>query len=245
MYPDRYWFCAIAVPILFMGFLCGAFLILAMTFARFYSIIRPLRAAAFNTTRRAKITIASIVAASCIYNIPHFFTTSEGTSCLPYGNFKHIPYTIVQFYYWFSFVSNVCFPFVSLLVMNTVIIKTIRNRFRTDSNDANENQTKNADKQMIRILLLVTFSYLALTTPGYVMFLLATYVNFQASPKLFSDFILLYSVVQKLHFTNNGINFFLYVISGKKFRNDLFDLFTKRKLETSNSSSITTSTSQI
>ena len=38
-------------------------------------------------------------------------------------------------------------------------------------------------------------------------------------------FYLYYNVAQKLHYTNHGINFFLYVISGQKFRNDLVRLF--------------------
>ena len=38
-----------------------------------------------------------------------------------------------------------------------------------------------------------------------------------------------YEIVVKLYFTNNAINFFLYVISGQKFRNDLINLFKWNK----------------
>ena len=31
--------------------------------------------------------------------------------------------------------------------------------------------------------------------------------------------------MHKMFYTNNGINFFLYVISGKKFRNEVLHLF--------------------
>ena len=31
--------------------------------------------------------------------------------------------------------------------------------------------------------------------------------------------------MHKMYYTNNAINFFLYVISGQKFRNDLINLF--------------------
>ena len=104
---------------------------------------------------------------------------------------------------------------------------------------------KGSDKQIVIILLLVTFSYLALTTPGYVMLLLTMYVDFQTSPKAFADFFLLYNVSQKLYYTNNGINFLLYVISGQKFRQDLIGLFVKRKVETQGSVSAATSMSDI
>ena len=36
--------------------------------------------------------------------------------------------------------------------------------------------------------------------------------------------MLFYQVTSKLYFTNSGINFFLYCISGQKFRNDLKEL---------------------
>lgn len=127
--------------------------------------------------------------------------------------------------------------------MNTVIINTIRNRFKTDS--SNDGQMKGSDKQIVIILLLVTFSYLALTTPGYVMLVLTMYIDFQTSPKVFADFFLLYNASQKLYYTNNGINFLLYVISGQKFRQDLIGLFIKRKVETPGSVSAATSMSEI
>ena len=61
-------------------------LIVSMTFERFYSIIQPHKAAWFNTVKKAKISIISIVIFSLFYNIPHVFvTSSQGTQCVPYG----------------------------------------------------------------------------------------------------------------------------------------------------------------
>ena len=51
------------------------------------------------------------------------------------------------------------------------------------------------------------------------------FVNFFLSPQAFAGYYLFYSVASKLQFTNYGINFFFYVISGKKFRTDLLILF--------------------
>ncbi len=188
VYLNSYLYCAIAVPAFFAASLCGALLIMGMTFARFYSIIQPFKAASFNTTHRAKIAISFIYMISWIYNIPHIFTSTAQKSCLPYSNFKHVSYEFVQIYYWISFILTVCFPFVGMLGMNVIIIHTIRKRYQQNSQNLNEGQLKHSDKQVFIILLLVTFSYLALTTPGFLMFLLATYINFDATPKLFADF---------------------------------------------------------
>ena len=42
-----------------------------------------------------------------------------------------------------------------------------------------------------------------------------------SSPHYYATLHLLYNIGEKTYFTNSGINFFLYVMSGKKFRSDL------------------------
>ena len=74
---NHYWSCRLAVTSSFMSSLCSILFLLNMTFDRFYSIIKPHKAASFNTLKRAKITIVSIVIFSILYNIPHLFITSN------------------------------------------------------------------------------------------------------------------------------------------------------------------------
>ena len=84
---------------------------------------------------------------------------------------------------------------------------------------------KSSDKQVFAILLLVAFSFLILITPLYVFILYNLLVDYMKSPRAFAGFYLFYHVMHKMYFTNYGINFFLYVISGNKFRTDLLLLF--------------------
>ena len=210
-----------------------------MTFDRFYSIIRPHKAASFNTIKRAKITIVSIIVISILYNIPHLFISShEHWECLPYGLAMEKPYG--QVYYWLSFVIHYALPFVLLLCMNSVIIHEIKHRsvvqnqiaiisFSQNSNRQPNLKGRNSDRQTFAILLLVTFGFLILTTPGYILFLFIMFVDFLSTPELFAGYYLFWNVAHKLHTTNHGINFFLYVISGQKFRTDLVKLFVNRK----------------
>ena len=205
-----------------------------MTFDRFYSIIRPHKAASFNTVKRAKITIACVVIFSVIYNSPHLFITSnENWQCLPYG--KAMEKSYGQFYYWLSFVVHYGLPFSSLLTMNSVIIHKIRKRSTknskrslAESNEGQSSKLKSTELQMFAILLLVTFGFMILTTPGQLLFLYIMFVDIYETPYNFASYDLFYSVAQKLYFSNHGINFFLYVVSGQKFRTDLVKLF-KRK----------------
>ena len=252
--PGPYWYCALTNGILFSAFLCSTVLILSMTFDRFYSVIRPHKAATFNTVKRAKITICAVVVFSIIYNIPHLFiSTHDNWQCLPYG--KAMEKSYGQIYYWLSFVVNYVLPFVLLLAMNSVIIHKIRNRsslmkeVSTTTNASKtkspSTRTKSSESQMFAILLLVTFGFLILTTPGYLLFLFIMLVDFFKTPQLFAGYYLFYNIAHKLHTTNHGINFFLYVISGRKFRADLMLLFVNKQQSGESGSGIFTESTNI
>ena len=129
-YPkNQFLHCTVINTIAWMSSLCSTLFILAMTFERFYSIIKPHKAALFNTAKRAKITILCIIVVSILFNIPHLYITREnGMSCISFGN--AIETGLGQFYYWVSFIVNFALPFVLLLTMNYFIIHTIRQRSR-------------------------------------------------------------------------------------------------------------------
>ena len=56
MPPSQYYFCAVKLTIVYSAILGSVLLVLSMTFDRFYSIIKPHKAASVNTVTRAKIT---------------------------------------------------------------------------------------------------------------------------------------------------------------------------------------------
>ena len=229
--PDQHWFCAIATTVLWSATLSSTLLILSMTFDRVYSILRPHKAASFNTVKRAKITIILIVISSCIFNIPYLFTlTNNGPQCV-----MDLSEFVNRFYFWLACVVQFVIPFITLLSMNSIMIHTLRTRFRSKSNifkgknqehiEAQTPQTKNQEKQIYVILLLVAFSFFILITPLYAFNIYVQVFDYTNSAKHFAGFYIFYQIIHKMYFTNNAINFFLYVISGQKFRNDLLKLF--------------------
>ena len=238
--PSQYWFCTAIVTILFTSSMCSTFFILSMTLERCYSIIRPHKAASFNTVRRAKINILCIIIFSVVYNLPSWFVTAqdgESRNCVPYGYAMNSLHG--QVYYWTSNVLNFMLPFILLLIMNTVIINTLSKRSRLitrirghgqsqgqwqGQTDEDCQKSKNSDTQISVMLLFVTFSYLLLNSPTYIyIFLIIAEVKKQ-TPYDIALFHLIFSVGQKALYTNYGINFFLYAISGQKFRTNLLSL---------------------
>ena len=240
--PNHLWFCATVTPVLWASTLSSTLFILSMTFDRVYSIIRPHKAASFNTVKRAKVTILLITIFSCLFNIPYAFTIdSNGTQCvMDLTTFEN------RFYFWLTCVVQFAIPFVMLLVMNSVIIHTLRTRSSSlklttndqvkgqgqtegHSKDKSQGQGQSQQRQIFAILLLVAFSFFVLITPLYAFNVYVQVYDYTKTAQRFAFFYMFYEIVVKLYFTNNAINFFLYVISGQKFRNDLTNLFKWNK----------------
>ena len=126
--------------------------------------------------------------------------------------------------------------FILLLVMNSAIIYTLHKRSmdqgqlqgRTqgqDKNDVQKTRMKLYERQVYVMLLFVTFSFLILTMPFYVWTFLRNFYK-NHSPCYHAVLRLLQAVVTAAKYSNYGINFFLYAISGQKFRTDLVKLFS-------------------
>ena len=82
---------------------------------------------------------------------------------------------------------------------------------------------KSAENQVTITLLLVTTLFLILLWSTYFRFIYLSFAK-RDTPLEYAKLMLLYQVTAKLYITNSGINFFLYCISGQKFRNDLKEI---------------------
>ena len=207
--PDQETVCAVSMTVVSAATDSSTWFILAMTFERFYSIIRPHKAASFNTIKRARVIIVCIVVIFVLYSVPLFFmTSSDGTTCIPYA--KGTDHPAGKVYYWSDQFIVFYFPFVALLAMNSVIIYTLRKRSTLlltksegeghgDQNIQSQGQghsskMKNSEKQIIIMLLLVTFVFLTMLIPTYGMTFYTIFVDFSSSPKLYAGFFLFLSV---------------------------------------------------
>ena len=157
-------------------------------------------------------------------------TLRNNVSCIPFG--MGGVYVSVKVYYWFSLILNFFLPFVLLFIMNSVIIRTLKSRSvnhkfqRQGQNEGQTSKIKNSEKQIFITLLLVTFGFLLLNAPAYSFFVYAQVYDFHKSPKSYAVYNLFIEIASKSYYTNYGINFFFYVMSGRKFRADLVRLLT-------------------
>ena len=235
MPPNQYRYCTLLVMFVYASVQCSTYFIVAMSFERFYSIIRPHKAASFNTVKKARIIIMSIIVFSFSYYSPYLFIgANDGRNCIPNRFASDNVYG--KLYFWTSEIVDFILPFLSLVKMNSVITHTLRQRSKLNfmrseeqgKNDDRNSKNRNSEKQVYSILFLVTFGYFILTFPGKALrFYLTFYKGHSA--KYYAGLHLLDQAGGKLYYTNHGINFFLYVMSGQKFRTDLKNMFLSKK----------------
>ena len=228
---NLYRYCTLIVFVIVSTFLCSAYLLIAITFERFYSIIKPHKTASFNTVKKARTVIISVSGGCISYSIPFLFIGDNlGKLCIP--NRFASDYVLGEMYHWLTEITMFIFPFISLVTMNSVIIHTLRKRSKQKvsastgqgDNNGQNSKLKNSEKQVFTMVLLITFAFLVFNIPTRS---LVFYQNFYSgdTPYYHAGLHLFYQIGEKSHHTNHAINFFLYVISGQKFRTDLKNLF--------------------
>ena len=218
-----------------VGLQNSTFQILAMTIDKFIAIKWPHKATISCTAKRARMTLVGILICVIIYNVPHLFGSGlVGDQCLAYV----IGGKITKMYSWLSIVLNAIIPFSALIYMNYIIVKTVKGSLNMIGTNDETSQKKNgitlgmetrqkimksAENQLTIMLLLVTTLFLILLIPTYIRFIYLTFLE-PDTPYKYASAMLIYHVTHKLYHLNSGINFFLYCIIGRKFRNDLKEI---------------------
>ena len=80
------------------------------------------------------------------------------------------------------------------------------------------------ERQLIVMLLCVSFVFLILTLPIYIRQMAYQFIDETTSPDAYARYIFVYYFTQGLYFTNSSVNFYLYCLTGSKFRKDLKSL---------------------
>ena len=228
--------CKVFAFLVFLALLNSTFQVVFMTIDKYVAIKWPHRAAAYSTPQKTKLLIVGVFLSVTVFNIPHLFISKVvGGECVGYV----IGGEITKVYSWLSFVVNAIIPFTMLIYMNCVIVKTVRKSremFRIAENvSSHYNQSINKSvqnrqqkmtsvrNQLTIMLLLVTTLFLILLIPTYVRFIYWNLVK-RDTPSKYASSMLFFQITYKLYVTNSGINFFLYCISGQKFRKDLKEI---------------------
>ena len=197
---------------------------------RLVSVAWPLQA--FHYCSRRRIVIAWVVMSGLLLLVNgHIFWTADVISESP----KHPVCAFNTRYYQFAYeiypwidMSVMTLTFVVLLICNSVIIIILNKARRKRNNNMTSNGNHHHSDHVTDVTMMLTtvsLFYLLTTTP-FMIHLLGLGVDM--SPKLDA---LVSTTLQILFCTNYSVNFFLYVLSGSRFRQTLFKMCVKQKSE--------------
>lgn len=236
--PRYQWECKL-IAYLFNSFSSyGIILVIIMTIDRMIVVRFPLKAATICTSRRAKVASIVTLLVTSVLRSPNVYFSNllDGRSCVDTSSKNPIN----LFYSRTIFVLFSVVPFMTILTLNVIIIYTLKQRSvnfnrenwekEEEASSKPEQRIRSAkDTQLVIMLLTVTFALLILTAPKnlhYVIFLL---VDYKQDAQIYAVFNLLYQVTVLMYYTNSAVNFYLYCLSGSKFRQEAWQLLSCKK----------------
>ncbi|CAH1795610.1 unnamed protein product [Owenia fusiformis] len=219
----------------FLTYTCtqySSWILVALTFERFVTVYFPLRSKTLCTRKTSISSLAVFLGLIISLNLHFYWTVNIGK----YGCdvYDHSLFRFMGLIWpWIDLCVTSFLPFIIMLVCNTTIIICLvkeRNK-RLHLTKLSEQTTNNLRKTTGATIMFitVTFTFLVLTCPLAIYLTFWKYWSKGATPHTKAVLDLAWAIINMLQYTNNGINFYLYCLSGPRFRGELKQLCFARK----------------
>ncbi|XP_041363545.1 C-C chemokine receptor type 1-like [Gigantopelta aegis] len=248
----------------------SAWLLVSVTLERCFSVWFPHKVKMICTRRKTYTIIITIMLVLATLNAHYLYGLGEYIETIENETFADTCDSMYSDYYDFELLIwpwvDICiysvFPSSILIMCNISIIYKVvtssRQVLHHDFSNGNSIQNRSVASRQSQsssltvMLLSVSFTYVVCTTP-FSIFVIYSNVFAPGEYESAHDQAvdkLVWSVVNMLQYTNNCINFILYCVSGKRFRNELSGLCSRQdrsnpeiySVPLSNSGTNTTST---
>lgn len=222
--------CYIVNFLQYWSFDVAVWILVIMTMDRVFVVTSPLKAQVYATRRRAAIALTIVMIVCGGVNLHFFFTTTYKENVCA-AKEEHMDF----FKHTWSWVDATVYsflPFILLLIMNIIIIVALAQADSKKRKMTNHFKVKRSQEQRNAInshrltimLLTITCAFILLTAPAMVIHILREkgqpYFNLN-QPTDMAKYILTRQISRILLYTNHSINFFLYCVTGTKFRREL------------------------
>jgi hypothetical protein len=200
----------------------SSWLIVAMTADRFTAVWFPLKASSLCSVTHARIIILSLSLLAVVSSVHVFWTYDHSNELKCQFIVLDEEKDAYKFYIFeYAKLAAYCFvPFVIVLSLNAAIIYKLKwgSQFLRRQDTSTSTVEGGSYDRIVYMLLTISFTWFVLTLPVSLL----GFVDFLHNNKIARTmcFVLMY--------TNHSINFYLYCLTGRKFRQELRDVFNCR-----------------
>lgn len=234
------WSCKIVRFTLFTSGDASVWLLVAVTVDRFIAVVIPTKGKVVCIPRRARIVSAIVWLAAITKNLHIFWTRgyeqitkTMSTNCgYPSKDYAYFEKYIRP---WIALATLALIPGAVIFLLNVIIIWALRkqNQLHPKTKYKYSSRHQSGDKkyltQMTAMFLGISFEYLILIPPCYILLIVRPYFDNGESPSIkFAQ-----SIIFAIQYTHYAINFYMYCMTGKGFRKQVRHLFcgkTKTRL---------------
>lgn len=235
-YAFGVFFSYIGYPIFFLFVVYSIWMTVGVTVDRYIQVCWFTKAKEMCSNKRAVVGIGIIAFLCFLINTPHFKTYYP----IPASDREpdDAAFDLTEFgmtegskryEFWVHCMFLVLVPWLTIFILNMLIISRVVRANRGMSKRKSiqgQEKAKKAENQMTRLLLTVTFVFLILIALQCV-----TQCFFMMQPEIADMRIVneAFSVAKLGIVINSSINFFLYCLSARKFRKELFKVLGLRR----------------
>ncbi|XP_046552125.1 FMRFamide receptor-like isoform X1 [Haliotis rubra] len=213
---------------------CANWILVCITTERFVAVRNPLKVGMYWTVPRAVFSVATIGCVVALFYCHILWTyTGSGIFCAIHPQYIHF---FRNAWYWMDAVVYSIGPCVILTTLNCFIIHsvkqstTLRNQLSMKRKQKKTSSgTIKQDAQITMMLISVSIVFVILTVPRCIFVIINMYWDVKLGTIEDAQKYLMDQLTFLLCDSTHAINFYLYFITGKKFRNNFLDMVLCRK----------------
>ncbi|XP_025104655.1 probable G-protein coupled receptor 139 [Pomacea canaliculata] len=235
----------------FFTYSCGTgstWLIVAMTMQRLMSVVWPHHKSFSCTERKVGLVIAMIATIQIGFNVSKIISYELINGVCDIVN-EELWYYDQVIYPWIDVVITTLIPFAVLVIGNSVLLWTVIQsvkvaRVMTSGRGDQVNTRRKKASTLTVTLITVSMVFLLLTMPMNTYFLIVNDISNEETIIQWASRSFAFAILDLAWFSHSAINFYIYCLTGSKFRNELKSLFCRRypALERSKATSLTSGT---
>lgn len=226
-------FAYLGYPFFFLWIILSIWFMVGVTVDRFIMVCLITKAKEYCNETRANVGIGVIAGLCFLINLPHFWSyevdwdrsgAANGTGPALMKTEFQKGEGAIRYEFWVHCIFLVLVPWFSVFTLNLLIISKIgkTNRKMSSKKTAQSaDKSRHSENQITRLLLIVTFTFLFLLGCQCI-----TQCFYMLMPDGFDKNIIdeAFAVAKLGVIINSSINFFLYCLSGRRFRQELLTL---------------------